>query len=795
MNSAPDGPRPELARELARDPVCGMSVDPSTAEHHVQHEGVRYFFCAANCRQRFLANPKTFLDPAGPSPAEAAANALGEFTCPMHPEVLQLGPGACPYCGMALEPVLISAESGPNPELSEMTRRLWLALALTVPIVLLDMGGHFFPAVHRVLSPNLSTWIQAALATPVVLWAGWPFFARAWVSVRTRQLNMFTLIAIGTGMAWLYSLIATLAPGAFPAAFRGMGGTVEVYFEPAAVITVLVLVGQVLELRAREQTSGAVKALLRLTPAIAHRINAVGGGSSGAGGSGRSGAESEQDVPLESVQLGDRLRIRPGEKVPVDGVVEQGESALDESLLTGESMPVRKSVGELVIGGSLNQTGSLVIRAERIGRDTMLAQIVQLVAQAQRSRAPIQRVADRVAGWFVPVVLLIAVLAFVVWASFGPEPQLAYALIAAVSVLIIACPCALGLATPMSIMVGVGRGASSGILIRDAEALEVLAKVDTVVLDKTGTLTQGHPALAQTVPTAELAADDLLRLAAGVEQSSEHPLGRALVTAALEAGLAIAAVTEFESTTGGGALGRVEGRRVLLGNADFLGRYGLNPAALSKQADELRDEGGTAIFIGVDEVLAGIFAIKDPVKDSAPAALAALRADGIQIVLLSGDNPVTAAAVGRRLGIDRVEGNALPADKGRIIAQLRDQGRIVAMVGDGVNDAPALAAAHVGLAMSSGTDIAMESAGITLLGGDLMGIQRARKLSAATMRNIRQNLGFAFVYNAAGIPLAAGLLYPTLGWRLSPIIAAAAMALSSVSVIGNALRLRTQPLS
>ena len=764
-----------------KDPVCGMEVDPRAAGYHSEYEGADYHFCSAHCQTEFDAAPAAYVDRDAVAPTvttPASADAAVEYTCPMHPEIRQNGPGACPICGMALEPVLVSADTGPSPELADMTRRFWIALVLSVPVVLLEMGVHLISALQRVVSPSASTWAQLVLATPVVLWAGWPFFQRGWVSVRTMKLNMFTLIAMGTGVAWLFSVIATVAPGIFPDSFR-MDGAVDVYFEAAAVITTLVLLGQVLELRARERTSGAIKALLDLTPKFAHRLGANG---------------TEEDVSLDLVGIGDRLRVRPGEKVPVDGIVQDGRSSLDEALVTGESMPVTKTTGDTVIGGTLNQTGSLVMRAERIGRDTMLARIVQMVSEAQRSRAPIQRMADRVAAWFVPTVIAVAVVAAITWAVVGPEPLLAHALIVAVAVLIIACPCALGLATPVSIMVGVGRGAGLGVLIKNAEALELMEKVDTLVVDKTGTLTEGRPAVTHVAPAPGFDVDDLLRLAAGVEQASEHPLARAIVEAADNAGLVVPDVRDFDSPTGKGALGIVEERRVVLGSADFLTSHGIDTSSLTASADALRSEGATAIFIGVDDQVAGIFAIADPVKHTTADALEALRADGIDIVMLSGDNRVTAQAVGRRLGIERIEAEVLPGHKSDIVRQLRDEGKVVAMAGDGVNDAPALAAADVGLAMSSGTDVAMESAGITLLNGDLNGIVRARQLSHATMSNIRQNLVFAFLYNVAGIPIAAGVLYPIFGLLLSPIIAAAAMALSSVSVITNALRLRSRHL-
>ncbi|MDQ1640798.1 MAG: P-type Cu+ transporter [Actinomycetota bacterium] len=712
------------------------------------------------------------------STAPEAGPATQEYTCPMHPEIRQLGPGACPICGMALEPVTVTADTGPSPELADMTRRFWIAVLLSIPVVIVEMGSDLFPAVRDVISLRASHWIQLVLATPVVLWAGWPFFQRGWVSVRTMKLNMFTLIAMGTGVAWLFSVIATVAPGIFPDSFRTMG-TVDVYFEAAAVITVLVLLGQVLELRAREQTSGAIKALLDLTPKTARRIADDG---------------AETEITLDQVQIGDRLRARPGEKIPVDGVVESGRSSLDESLVTGESMPVTKTTGDTVIGGTLNQTGSLVVLAEKVGRDTMLARIVAMVAEAQRSRAPIQRTADRVAAWFVPAVLAVAVVALIIWGTVGPQPRLAHALVVAVSVVIIACPCALGLATPVSIMVGVGRGASLGVLIKNAEALEIMEKVDTLVVDKTGTLTEGRPSVTGIAASDGFENDEILRIAAGVERASEHPLARAVVEAAERAGLSVPDVGDFDSPTGKGVIGTVEGHRVVLGSANFLSSYGLDVSPLTAAADRLRDGGATVIFIGVDDRLAGIVAIADPIKETTQSALKALRAGGIEVVMLTGDNRVTAQAIARELGIDRVEAEVLPDHKSDIVKALRQDGHVVAMAGDGVNDAPALAAADVGLAMSSGTDVAMESAGITLLRGDLNGIVTARQLSRATMSNIRQNLVFAFIYNVAGIPVAAGVLYPVTGWLLSPMIAAAAMALSSVSVITNALRLRTSTL-
>ncbi len=675
---------------------------------------------------------------------------------------------------MALEPEMVTAGAGPSAELTDMSRRFWVALVLTLPVFVLEMGAHLFPALHHLVPMKLSIWIQFVLATPVVLWAGWPFFERAWASLKTRNLNMFTLIAMGTGVAWGYSVIATLMPDIFPAAFRASDGSVAVYFEAAAVITTLVLLGQVLELRARERTSGAIKALLNLAPKTARRIADDG---------------SEEEVALELVVVGDRLRVRPGEKVPVDGVVEEGRSALDESMVTGESMPVTKTVADTVIGGTMNQGGALVIRTDKIGRDTMLARIVQMVAEAQRSRAPIQRMADQVAGWFVPAVLVVAVIAFVAWGIWGPEPRLAHGLVAAVAVLIIACPCALGLATPMSIMVGVGRGAGLGVLIKNAEALEHMEKVDTLVVDKTGTLTEGKPAVTRIIVSEGFEEEELLRIAAGVERASEHPLALAIVNAAMDRNIEIPSVSDFDSPTGKGAVGTIEGRRITLGNARFLGEAGIDTSSLATQADQLRTDGATAIFMGIDSMVAGVFAIADPVKSTTAEALTALRADGITVVMLTGDNRTTAEAVARQLGIDAVEADVLPDQKAAVVARLKQEGRIVAMAGDGVNDAPALATADVGIAMGPGTDVAMESAGVTLLKGDLNGIVRARELSKATMSNIRQNLFFAFIYNAAGVPIAAGVLYPFFGILLSPMIAAAAMALSSVSVVTNALRL------
>ena len=781
-----------------KDPVCGMDVDPATAEHVAEHEGVTHHFCSAHCKARFAADPQAFLggssDPAPAISGAASGAEEVEYTCPMHPEIRQTGPGACPICGMALEPVTVTADMGPSAELRDMTRRFLIGAVLSVPVIVLEMGRHLIDPLYDAIPSDVSAWAQLLLATPVVLWCGWPFFVRGWQSVRTRNLNMFTLIAMGTGIAWIYSVVATLAPGIFPAAFRNdvteMGdgmvaaagaGSVDVYFEAAAVITVLVLLGQVLELRAREQTSGAIKALLNLAPKTARRITADG---------------TDEEVALENVELGDRLRVRPGEKVPVDGTVSDGRSSVDESLVTGESMPVTKTTGDSVIGGTLNQTGALVVTAEKVGRDTMLARIVAMVAEAQRSRAPIQRMADRVAGLFVPAVIGIAVVAFIVWALVGPDPRMAHGLIVAVAVLIIACPCALGLATPVSIMVGIGRGASQGVLIKNAEALELMEKVNTLVVDKTGTLTEGRPSVTDivTYDAAAMPETELLRLAAGVERASEHPLAQAVLAAANERGLAIPEVSEFDSPVGRGVHGLVEGHTVALGSATFMASRNLDPSPLANQADRLRQGGATAIFVAVDDTVAGVLAISDPVKATTMEALATLRAEGVEVVMLTGDNRTTAEAVARQLGIERVEAEVLPDHKADVVTRLKAEGRVVAMAGDGVNDAPALAAADVGLAMSSGTDVAIESAGVTLLHGDLNGIVKARRLSAMTMRNIRQNLVFAFIYNAAGIPIAAGVLYPFTGMLLSPIIAAAAMALSSVSVISNALRLRSQHL-
>jgi Cu+-exporting ATPase len=693
----------------------------------------------------------------------------------MHPQVRQMGPGSCPICGMDLEPVVASTQSGDSPELQGMSRRFWIGLALTVPVFMLEMGGHLID-LHHVIGQQMSNWLQMLFATPVVLWAGWPFFVRAWASLKNRSLNMFTLIALGTGVAWVYSMVGTLAPHLFPPALQAEDGAVPVYFEAAAVITVLVLLGQVLELRAREKTSGAIRALLDLAPKNAIRVKPDG---------------SDEPVPMESVQVGDLLRVRPGEKVPVDGAVIEGKSTVDESMVTGEPMPVAKAPDSKVTAGTLNQTGSLVMRAEKVGADTLLAQIVHMVASAQRSRAPIQRMADQVAGWFVPLIIAIAVVTFIAWLLLGPSPAFTYALISAVSVLIIACPCALGLATPMSIMVGVGRGAQLGVLVRDAEALERMEKVDTVVVDKTGTLTEGRPRVTHIEPAPGFDRDTVLQRLASVERASEHPLAAAIVAAAHERQLTLAAVTYFDSPTGKGVIGTVGEVLVVCGSAKFLAEHGIDVQPMMAAAEAVRAEAATVIFVGLGGRLAGFVGIADPIKDSSAKAIQKLRAEGIRVVMLTGDGNTTAQAVAKALGIDEVIADVLPQDKSEVVQRLKSQGRIVAMAGDGVNDAPALAAADVGIAMGTGTDVAMESAGVTLLKGDLLGIVHARRLSQATMRNIRQNLFFAFVYNAAGVPLAAGVLYPFFGTLLSPVVAAAAMALSSVSVIANSLRLRS----
>ena len=764
-------------RQPSTDPVCGMEVDPAETEHHSEYRGESFHFCSGHCKARFDQDPERYLDPDNASADKDDAGAEGDagalYTCPMHPQVRQRGPGNCPICGMALEPETLSRDEGANPERADMTRRFRIGALLTLPLFVMAMGGHFLP-LDRWIAPALGHWIQLLLATPVVLWAGKPFFQRGWRSVVSRQLNMFTLIALGTGVAWSYSLVATLGPGLFPDTFRQPDGTVAVYFEAAAMITVLVLLGQVLELRAREKTSGAIRALLDLAPATARRL------SDG----------DEEEVSLEHVEIGDRLRVRPGDRVPVDGEIVEGHSNIDESMITGEPMAVERASGETVIGGSINGQGSFVMRADKVGRDTMLSRIVQMVAKAQRSRAPIQGLADRVAAWFVPSVIAAAVVAFVGWSLLGPEPPMAYALIAAVSVLIIACPCALGLATPMSIMVGVGRGAAAGVLIRDAESLQRLEQIDTLVIDKTGTLTEGRPRVTAVRPAEGMDEDDLLRLVAGLEQGSEHPLAEAIVAEAQERNLDRPEAADFQSEDGKGVAGRVDGRRLLVGNAALMDGHGVDIDRLESSAASLREKGATAIFVAIDDRPAGTLAIADPVRESTPGAVRALQEAGLRVVMLTGDSHSTAKAVARQIGIDEVRAEVLPEGKSEVIERMREDGRVVAMAGDGVNDAPALATADVGIAMGGGTNVAIESAGVTLLRGDLDGLVQAHRLSKATMRNIRQNLFFAFAYNSAGIPIAGGLLYPFFGVLLSPVIAAAAMSFSSVSVIGNALRLR-----
>jgi Cu+-exporting ATPase len=746
-----------------------MTAKPDTP-HRLVHEGQTYRFCSARCLEKFRTEPKRYLAAAPPRPP-VGRPADTRYTCPMHPEIVRDGPGSCPICGMALEP-MVPSEHEDTSELRDMTRRFWVSAALTAPVFALTMAemvlGHG-------LSPSAAAWIQALLATPVVLWGGWPFFVRGWASLVSRHLNMFTLIALGTGAAWVYSAAAVLVPDAFPNSFRDPGGGVAVYFEAAAVIVSLVLLGQVLELRARGRTGAAIRALLDLAPKTARRIGEDG---------------SERDVPLDAIAVGDRLRVRPGEKIPVDGVVLEGRSAVDESMITGEPVPVAKQAGDRATGATVNGTGTLVIRAERVGSDTLLARIVAMVSEAQRSRAPIQKLADSAAGWFVPAVIGVALIAFAVWAWVGPEPRLAHALINAVAVLIIACPCALGLATPMSIMVAMGKGASAGVLFKDAEAIEVLRTVDTLVVDKTGTLTEGRPKLVALLPAAGFDEAELLRLAASLERGSEHPLASAIVAAAEQRGLVLASPEAFEARTGRGVVGRLDGRTVALGNDALLTELGADAGVLRALAEAMRSEGRTAVFLAVDGAAAGVLAVADPIKESTPEAVRQLHMDGLRLVMLTGDHRATAQAVAVKLGIDEVIADVLPERKAQVVKQLQAGGHVVAMAGDGINDAPALAQAQVGIAMGTGTDVAIESAGVTLVKGDLRAVARARALSRATMRNIRQNLFFAFVYNALGVPIAAGALYPAFGLLLSPMIAAAAMSLSSVSVIGNALRLR-----
>jgi len=762
------------APERVRDPVCGMSVDPTRTRHRADHARQPYFFCGAKCRDRFVAEPARYLseDQASREPAAAGM----QWTCPMHPDIVRDAPGSCPICGMALEPMTPTAgEEAENPELRDMTRRFWVAAALSVPLLVVAMGGHSV----AMLPPGAMAWLQLALATPAVLWGGWPFFQRGWASLKNRSLNMFTLIALGTGVAYLYSVVAAVAPGIFAVSFRSPDGGVPFYFEAASVIVALVLLGQVLELRARSQTGSAIRALLDLAPKRARLVREGG---------------TEVDIPLDAVMPGNLLRVRPGEKVPVDGAVVEGHSNIDESMITGEPVPVGKSAGDAVTGGTLNTTGSFVMRAERVGRDTLLAQIVRMVAEAQRSRAPIQKLADTVSGWFVPAVVLVAVVTFVAWSLFGPPPAMGFGLLNAVAVLIIACPCALGLATPMSIMVGTGRGAHAGVLVRDAEALELMEKVDTLVLDKTGTLTEGKPRLTTVVTLGGLTENDLLRLVASLERASEHPLAAAIVKGAENRGLSLVAVADFASETGRGVAGTVDGKRLAVGNHALFASLGIDPNGLPERADALRREGQGVMMVGVDGVAAGLVAVADPIKHNAREALAALRGDGIRIVMLTGDSGATAGAVARQLGIDDVVAEVLPDQKASVIKNLQNDGRFVAMAGDGINDAPALAQAHIGIAMGTGTDVAMESAAVTLVKGDLQGIVRARRLSRATMRNIRQNLFFAFVFNALAVPIAAGVLYPFTGLLLNPMIASAAMSLSSVTVVSNALRLRSASL-
>ncbi len=814
--------QPSSVGSTYRDPVCGMTVDPVTAKHRRQHGGRTYAFCCQGCADKFQADPNKYLSPSpapavvqialakpqappaapqasagnyvcpmcpevrqskpGPCPScgmslepeMPASGTRTEYTCPMHPQIVRPQPGTCPICGMALEPRTVAAHEEENPELRDMTRRFWISLILTVPllaIAMVDMlssrGG------GRALHGGWLPWFELLLASPVVLWGGWPFFERGWASVVNRSTNMFTLIAMGTGVAYLYSLVSTVVPGIFPASFRDMQGKPPVYFEAAASIVTLVLLGQVLELRARSHTGAAIRALLGLSPKTARIV--------------RDG--KDVDIPLDQVKVGDRLRVRPGEKIPVDGVVLEGSSSVDESMITGEPIPVEKPPGSRVVGATVNGTGSFVMRAERVGSETLLARIVQMVSHAQRSRAPIQRLADRVAGWFVPAVISIAVLTFIVWSFFGPQPRLAHALVNAVAVLIIACPCALGLATPMAIMVGTGRGAHAGVLIRNAEALETLEKVDTLVVDKTGTLTEGKPTVESVVTIAGFDESELVRLAASLEKGSEHPLAAALVHAATANNISLANASEFQSKTGGGVTGRVTGKALTIGNEKFLTERGISVSPLLPQAEQLRRQGQTIIFVGVDGRVAGVIGVADPIKSSTPQALRDLRAAGLRIVMLTGDSQSTAEGTARSLGISEFQAGVLPEQKAEVVQRLKKEGRIVAMAGDGINDAPALAGADVGIAMGTGTDVAMESGGVTLVKGDLSAIVRARKLSQVTMRNIRQNLFFAFIYNSIGVPIAAGVLYPFFGWLLSPILAAAAMSFSSVSVIANSLRL------
>jgi Cu+-exporting ATPase len=784
MDSAQPKKSEAGARAPAMDPVCGMTVDPQKAAASFDYQGRTYFFCCAGCREKFKADPKRYLNPAAAAtigiqrvlPKPDATARGSEYTCPMHPEIVRDAPGSCPICGMALEPRTVSLEAEKNPELDDMTRRFWVGVALSIPLLAIAMS-EMLPGnpVERIAPTRTIVWIQFALATPVVLWGGWPFFVRAWQSIVNRSLNMFTLIGLGVTVAYLYSLIATLLPQIFPASFRDRMGNVPVYFEAAAVITTLVLLGQVLELKARSATSTALKALLGLAPKTARRIAAD---------------RSESDVLLDQVQVGDHLRVRPGEKVPVDGAIIEGASAIDESMVTGESIPVEKHVGDATIGGTINGTGSFVMRAERVGSETLLSQIVQMVAEAQRSRAPIQKLADVVSGYFVPIVIVSAIVTFVLWAMVGPDPRMAYAMINAVAVLIIACPCALGLATPMSIMVATGKGAQAGVLFKNAEAIEVLRQIDTLVIDKTGTLTEGKPKLVSITPVNGFDERELLRLSASLERGSEHPLAAAIVAAANDRGIELTKTESFESLTGKGVKGKIDGRQIGLGNQALLDELKVDAGATVDQAERLRGDGQSVMFVVVDDRLAGLLGVADPIKQSTPEAIRELHANEIRIVMLTGDSRTTAQAVASKLNIDEVVAEILPNQKAEVVKRFQSEGRKVAMAGDGINDAPALAQAEVGIAMGTGTDVAMQSAGVTLVKGDLRGIVRAIKLSRATMRNIKQNLFWAFVYNSVGVPVAAGVLYPFFGLLLSPMIAAAAMSFSSVSVIGNALRLR-----
>ena len=782
-----EGDEVAQVHEQVKDPVCGMTVDPASTPHKHDTDGGIYHFCSESCRAKFAANPDKYLNPASEDPAvlQPAMGALPQaaegtvWTCPMHPEVRRPGPESCPICGMALEPLEPSLDEGASPELIDFTRRFWVAAILAVPVTVMTMGAELFG--WHLLPPRMASLVQLVLATPVVLWAGWPFFERGWASIKTRNLNMFTLIAIGVGVAYAYSAFAALLPGLFPPSFRSPEGQVPIYFEAAAIITALVLLGQVLELRARASTGEAIRALLGLAPKTARVVRSDG---------------AEEDVPLELVSVGDRLRVRPGEKIPVDGVVVDGRSAVDESMLTGEPVPVSKEMGDQVTGATVNGTGTLLMRAERVGKDTMLSQIVNMVAQAQRSRAPIQSLVDKVAGLFVPAVVLIAALSFTIWSIYGPAPAMGFALVNAVAVLIIACPCALGLATPMSIMVGTGRGAQAGVLVKNAEALELLEKIDTLVIDKTGTLTEGSPRLVGVETVTELDEHELLRLAASLERGSEHPLAEAIVSGAEERGLQLAAAEDFESRTGMGVTGKIDGRTVALGNEALLEYLGIAAGDALSRADSLRQDGEGVMFAAVDGQLAGLLVVADPVKSSAKAAVKALRDENIRVVMLTGDSRGTAEAVARKIGgIDEVIAEVLPDQKQAVVESLKKRGARVAMAGDGINDAPALAAADVGIAMGTGTDVAMESAAVTLIKGDLGALVRAVRLSRSTMRNVRQNLFFAFIFNALAVPIAAGVLYPVFGILLSPIIAGAAMASSSVLVISNALRLKRARLT